>query len=218
MPQKLGYKFRVDFNYTLTPQIRVTDNTSIRIDAICRLPFIFNQGLYINYKDTMDSVNLSQFKIDSLLTNAEIKDADVKVVLHAKNTIPLDIKAAMRCLDEYGNVITDPADPSKPLLLFKQDTITLKAPKYVQEHGSWAQKEPGETIIYASLTKAEMDLLPSIRKIEYDATIDDESLAEAYKNDMSNIRITKDQGLTLKIGLAAKVDAVFDLEDNKNNQ
>ena len=217
MPQKLGYKFRVDFNYTLTPQIRVTDNTSIRIDAICRLPFIFNQGLYINYKDTMDSVNLSQFKIDSLLTNAEIKDADVKVVLHAKNTIPLDIKAAMRCLDEYGNVIADPADPSKPLLLFKQDTITLKAPKYVQEHGSWAQKEPGETIIYASLTKAEMDLLPSIRKIEYDATIDDESLAEAYKNDMSNIRITKDQGLTLKIGLAAKVDAVFDL-DNKDNQ
>jgi hypothetical protein len=217
MPQKLGYKFRVDFNYTLTPQIRVTDNTSIRIDAICRLPFIFNQGLYINYKDTMDSVNLSQFKIDSLLTNAEIKDADVKVVLHAKNTIPLDIKAAMRCLDEYGNVIADPADPSKPLLLFKQDTITLKAPKYVQENGSWAQKEPGETIIYASLTKAEMDLLPSIRKIEYDATIDDESLAEAYKNDMSNIRITKDQGLTLKIGLAAKVDAVFD-PDNKNNQ
>ena len=62
-----------------------------------------------------------------------------------------------------------------------------------------------------------MDLLPSISKIEYDATIDDESLAEAYKNDMSNIRITKDQGLTLKIGLAAKVDAVFDL-DNKDNQ
>lgn len=222
MPQKLGYKFSVDFNYSLTPQIRVTNNTSIRIDAICMLPFIFNEGLYINYSDTVHDINLSQFSIDSLLNNVEIIDtlkaSDIKVVLHAKNSIPVDVKASMRCLDEYGNIIKDPADPSKPLLLFKQDTITLVAPTYaVDVNGNWIQTAPGETVIVANLTKEEMDLLPSVKDLVYDATIDDKSLQDAYKKGLTNVRITKDQGITLKIGLSAKADAVLNFENNNNN-
>ena len=218
MPQRLGYKFRVDFNYTLTPQVRVTDNTSIRIDAICRLPFIFGEGLYLNYKDTVDSINLSQYSIDSLLSNTEVIDTlkatDIQLVLHAKNTIPVDVNAAMRCLDEYGNIIKSPLDPSQPFMLFKQDTIRLQAPKYEYVNGSWSQTAPGETIITASMSKAELDLLPSIRSIVYEATIDDEALQEAYDKGLSDVRITKDQGLTIKIGVSAKVDAVLNLENN----
>ena len=221
MPQKLGYKFRVDFNYTMTPQIRVTSNTSVGIDAICMLPFIFNEGLYINYKDTLDSINLSQFKIDSLLGETQIIDTlkatDVEIVLHAQNSIPVDLKAAMRCLDENRNVITDPADPSKPLLLFKQDTIRLQAPTYDLVNGSWAQTAPGETIITARLTKAELDLLPQIRSIEYDATVDNAALEAAYKKGLSNVPITSDQGITIKIGLTAQVDAVLNFLNNGNN-
>ena len=53
--------------------------------------------------------------------------------------------------------------------------------------------------------------------IVYDATIDDKSLQDAYKKGLTNVRITKDQGITLKIGLSAKADAVLNFENNNNN-
>ena len=221
MPQKLGYKFNLDFNYDMTPQIRITPNTSIRIEAICTLPFIFNEGLYLVYNDTIKDINLSQYSIDSLLRDVEIIDTlkatDVNVVLHAKNDIPLDIKAYMRCLDAAGNIIKDPTDNTKPLLLFKQDTIMLKAPNYVKTSGIWQAEKPGETTIMASLSKAELDLFPQIKQIAYFATVDDQSLQSAYEKGLDNIRITDDQGLTVKIGLSAKVDAVLDFTKDDTN-
>lgn len=222
MPQKLGYKFGLDFNYAMTPQIRITPNTSIRIEAICTLPFIFNEGLHVEYNDTIENINLSQYSIDSLINSVEIIDTikatDINVVLHAKNSIPLDIKAYMRCLDDHGNIIMDPADNTKPLLLFKRDTVQLQAPNYVREGGNWVAKEPGETTILVGLTKPEMELLPKINKIAYWAFIDDDSMEEAFKKGMSNIRLTDDQGLTIKIGISANVDAVLNFTKEDNNQ
>lgn len=221
MPQLLGYKFGIDFDYSKTPQIRITPNTSIRIDAICTLPMIFNEGLHIEYNDTIKDINLSQFSIDSLLGNTTIIDTlkatDVNVVLHAKNEIPLDIKAYMRCLDAAGNIVMDPKDNTKPFMLFKNDTVVLKAPNYVKESGNWVPKTPGETTILASLSKAELDLFPSIKHIAYFAFIDDDSMADAYSKGMTSVRLTDDQGLTLKIGLSANVDAVLDFSSNNNN-
>ena len=76
----------------------------------------------------------------------------------------------------------------------------------------------GETIITARLTKAKLDLMPSIKHIVYYARIDDESLQEAYARGMENIRITNDQGLKLKIGLTAHVDALLKFENNNSNK
>lgn len=220
MPQKLGYKFNVDFDYTQTPQIRITPNTSIGINAVCTLPLIFHNGLFINYTDTIRDINLSQYSIDSLLGEVTIIDTlkatEVTVLLTAKNTIPLDVRAAMRCLDEYGNIIMDPADPTQPLLLFKQDTITLQAPTYEYQNGAWVPTQPGVTTISASLTKAELDLFPKIKNILYTAIVDDQSLQSAYSKGMDNVKLTADEGLTFKIGLSAQVDAVLNL-NNQNN-
>lgn len=222
MPQKLGYKFEMDFNYAMTPQIRITPNTSIRIEAACQLPLIFNQGVFVDYKDTIRDVNLSQYSIDSLLAEVQVvekpvKQTDVALYLRAQNTIPLDIKASMRCLDEFGNVIMDPDTATKPLLLFPADTITLKAPDFKNEGGNWSMREPGETIITANLNKRQLDLLPKIKSIVYSAVIDDKSLQDAYNKGMSNVKITADEGLTLHIGLTAHVEAILNF-DNKNNK
>ena len=220
MPQKLGYKFGIDFNYSMTPQIRITPNTAIRIDAVCTLPFIFNQGLSMDYIDTISDVNLSQYSIDSLLKEVDfvdtMKTTDVALYLKAQNTIPVDLYASMRCLDAAGMEIKDPEDPTKPLLLFPSDTVMLKAPNYVKEGGNWVAQKPGETLITAKLTKKQLDLLPLIKHIRYTAIINDKSMAEAYSKGMNNIRITDDQGMTLKIGITAHVDAILDLNGKKN--
>lgn len=221
MPQKLGYKFEMDFNYAMTPQIRITPNTSIRIEAACRLPLIFNQGVFVDYKDTITDVNLSQYTIDSLLKDVDIVDTmkttDVALYLKAQNTIPLDIKASMRCLDEMGNIIMDPDTLTKPLLLFPSDTIMLKAPEFKTEGGNWSMKAPGETVIIARLSKRKLDMLPKIKSIVYSAVIDDESLQTAYTDGMNNVKITADEGLTLKIGITAQVDAILNF-DNKDKK
>ena len=220
MPQLLAYKFNVNFNYQETPQIRITPNTAIRIHATCTLPLIFNEGLHMEYKDTVD-LDISQYSIDSLIANVEVidtlKTTNVQILLHAKNEIPLDIKATMLCLDENGKIVMDPKDPTKPFTIFQQDTIMLKAPQYEKISGTWQATKPGETTIAAHLTKAEANLFPKIKKLVYSAAIDDDSLEEAYQKGLSNIRITDDQGLTIKIGLSGEVDAIlnFGKDDNK---
>ena len=219
MPQLLGYKFKLDFDYTQTPQIRITPNTSIRIDAICTLPMILNQGVSIDYNDTVKDLDISKFSIDSLIAQADVVDTlkatDISLILRAANEIPLDIKAYMRCLDASGKIIMDPADPSKPLMLFDSDTIKLIAPKYEKEGGTWRVSNPGETTIIAHLTEQQLRMFPQIKHLVYYAFIDDEALNEAYSKGMENIRLAEDQGLTFKIGLTAQVDAVLNLSGNK---
>ena len=219
LPQKLGYKFGIDFNYQMTPQIRITPNTSVRIEAACQLPFIFKNGVFVDYKDTIRDLNLSQYSIDSLLAEVKevdtLKATDVALYIRALNTIPLDVKASMRCLDEFGNVIMDPDTATKPLLLFPADTITLKAPEFKTEGGNWSMKEPGETIITANLNKRQLDLMPKIKSIVYTAIVDDKSLQDAYSKGMNNVKITADEGLTIKLGLTAHVDAILNLSGNK---
>ena len=222
MPRELGYKFDVDFNYTMTPQVRITPNTGIRIEADCTLPFIFHKGVFVHYGDTIKNVDLSQYTIDSLLSTVEVidtlKTTDIKVILHAKNSIPLDVKAYFRCLDENGNVIMDPVHPNQPLALFDNgsgnDTIMLKAPNYDKISGTWTQTKPGETTIIAGVSKAKLDLMPRIKMITYNVVIDDTSLDAAYKKGMSDVRLTSDQGLTVKIGITGKVDAVLNFTNN----
>ncbi len=219
MPQRLGYKFNLDFNYQMTPQIRITPNTSIRIEAICQLPMIFNEGLKVVYEDTIKDIDISKYSIDSLLNNVKIIDTlkatDVNAVLHAKNQIPVDLKVYFRCLDEAGQIIMDPEDNTKPLLLFPEDTVKLQAPTYVKESGNWVPKTPGETTIFANLSQAELNLFPKIKQIAYYAQIDDESLQEAYSKGLENIRLTDDQGLTVKLGLSASVDAILDFSKDE---
>ena len=217
MPQKLGYKFNINFNFQQTPQIRIVPNTGVRIEAACTLPLIFNEGLFINYTDTIEDINLTQLSIDSLLVDVPsidtLKTSNLKLVLKAENTLPLSVKAAMRCLDENGQIIMDPENPNKPLCLFPEDTIRIAPPEYTYSLGNWNMANPGETTIIASLTKQSLSVVPQIKRIVLSAIVDDEALQYAYQQGIFNVRITQDAGLKLKIGLAAQVGAVLNLNE-----
>lgn len=220
IPRKLGYRFNVKFNQQTTPQIRITPNTAVKVNAIATLPLVFNEGLHLDYSDTIKDVQLSQYSIDSLLAEVNFVDTmkatDVVLYLTAYNSIPFDVKASMRCFDEAGNEMKDPEDPSKPLLLFPQDTIRLVAPQYAFSGGTWVPTSEGRTTITAKLSKKKLDMLPSIKYITYFAALDDDSLADEYKtNDQFKVKITDDEGLTLKIGLTAHGEAIFDLNNLK---
>lgn len=220
IPQLLGYRFSVNFDYYSTPQIRLTQDDSIRIKTICNLPMTFNQGVFFNFTDTIRDVKLSQFSIDSLLSGVNIVDTlkttDVKAVLVASNTIPMTIKLTMQCLDENNKVIMDPEDSSKPLSLFEPQTVTLPAPEFAQTAGIWHMSTPSETVLMANMTKKKLEVMPKVKKIVYSATVDDSSLAETYSKGLTNVSLRGDATLTFKIGLTTQVDAILNF--NKNNK
>ena len=219
IPQNLGYRFSVKFNEQKTPQIRVTNNTAVKLKTQATLPLMFGDSLYIEYSDTILDVNLSQYSIDSLLRDVKVvKSVDVNelnLILKAENEIPVRLKAYMRCLDAKGTVIPDPTDESKPLLLFEQDTIMIDAPTYA-DNGGWHKTANGTTTITAHLTQEKLDMLPSVKGIIYTVVIDNESLQEAYNNGLSNVKIKNTDRLKLTIGLSADVKAALDF--NNNNQ
>ena len=221
MPQKLGYRFSVNFNRTNTgtPQIRITPNTTIRVNTKCILPFIFSEGVFVNYPDTAYDINLSKLSLDSIQNEMGVVDTlnatNLKLVMIAQNSIPMHVKVSMRCFDKNDQPIMDPKDPSKPFILFEKDTIELEPPTYTKLSNSQiVPTSDGKTIISTNLDKDELNTLPKINKIVYSAILDDESLQYAYNMGLVNVRLSEDQGVTMKIGVAGNIDAVLNFEKN----
>jgi hypothetical protein len=219
MPEKIGYKFKVYFDTdpARTPQVRLNPNDSIKIDAICTLPFLLNQGTYISYPDTFHNIDLSKVSLDSLQHESELLDtihaSSLKLVLKAKNMIPLHVKAAMRCYDENDKMLMSPDDPSKPFIVFTQDTIVFE-PRKIKNGEITKNDDPGETTIIANLEKKDIDMLPKVKAITFECIVDDKSLDYAYKQGLSKIKLAEDQDIVIKLGLTANVNAVLNFDKN----
>ena len=215
-PDRLGYKFSVDFFRQETPQIRVTDNTDIRINAECELPMIFNEGVSVAISDTIHNINLSALTLDSLLQDAPeiidtINEAALTLALQIENSIPLQFKASFVCLDENGDVVIDP-QTNNPLLLTDSDTILIPAPdhQFTQSTSSWAVT-PSQMTATIKVDDDKLNTLAAVKQIIFRASLDDESLGHANDPGHFNVKLTKYEGLSVKIGIGASLDAVLDL-------
>lgn len=214
-PDKLGYKFSIDFNRQETPQIRITENTSINIAAACDMPFIFNEGVEIAFSDTIANIDLSMVKLDSLFASAKlldtIEEATLKLALQIENSIPLQFKGSFVCLDEYDNVIIDSAT-NAPWLITNQDTIVIPAPEHVFNPitATW-NVTPAQMMEAIEFTKDELSYLEKTKKIIFYAAFDDESLSHAYKTGQFNVKLTEHQTLCVKIGIGADIEAILNL-------
>lgn len=219
MPRNISYKYSVDFDWNKTPQARITKNDSITAYADCKLPLIFDEGLFVNYTDTIRDISIGQFSIDSLVKDVEVIDemkaTDLKLVLKAQNNIQFCVRIAFRCLDKNNQIIMDPENPSEPFLLFPEDTVRIDAPSFAKVGGQWTPTKPGETVTIASMNKAQLEVFPKIKSIKYTIIVDDNSVQEAYKNGLDNIRIKGTDVLKLGIGLTAHVDAMLNFDNGK---
>ena len=219
VPKMLGYRFNVKFNAQQTPQIRVVPDMSVTVRANTTLPLSFDEGMHLDYTDTIREVNLSQYTLQSLVANAPIVDtiesAEVTAFITASNTIPMDIRAVFRCLNEKGDTIMDPTDPTKPLSLFEEDSLTFVAPHFEFINGYWQRVSDGKTVVTAKLTKEKLDILPQVKNIVYTAVMENKTLQDEYdavQGDKHFVaQITEDTGLTLKIGLTAQAEVMLNL-------
>ena len=215
-PDMIGYKFHVDFNRQATPQVRLTPNTSIKVDAVCNLPMILNEGVSLGYTDKITGIDLSMLDLDSLLKDVEmidtLEEASAKLVIKFENSIPLQFKGMLTCLDENDNVIIDPKT-EKPLLLTENDTILIAAPEFKKDEQThnW-EATPLESVEVINVDREDLETLRQIKTIEFHAWMDDKSLDEAYKNGLNNIQLKDKNYLKVKIAVGANVEGVLNLE------
>lgn len=227
-PEKFGYKYSIDFNRQETPQIRIGNDAGIQLEAACSVPFIFNKGVSLSYSDTITDIDLSQLTLDSLLAEVEIIDtieeATLKLALGIKNSIPLQFKGVLTCLDSVGNIVMDPKDPTKPFRFVEQDTLLIASPIYEEDMNRNWIGTPTEVTYLLTITEDILSTLTQIKSIVFNVSLDDESLQGAYDKGMLNIKLTDQQGLQIGLGIGADLKALLNLnslfaqEDDTQNQ
>jgi hypothetical protein len=112
-------------------------------------------------------------------------------------------------LDENNNVIIDPKT-EKPLLITENDTILIPSPEYTYNDLAltWTPK-PVEHVETVYVDREDLETLRKIKSIAFYALMDDKSLSEVYKAGNFNAKLTDGEGLRIKVGVGANVEAIL---------
>lgn len=215
-PDVMSWKWNIDFDKTLTEQTRLTPTTKLNMNIDMDVPFIFNEGLYVAYSDTLENINLNIAGLmDSISLIDSVKQSDLYVQLKIENKLPLDVRMVLCCLDSNGHVIIDDRT-GEPLRLTQNDTLFIKAPEYsIGAEGEMIISQPGTMDDAISISKDKLEKFDDLKALSYMVIVDDKSLHSAFESDENfKIRITDDSRLKLQIGIGAKLGAVFNFTNN----
>ena len=215
-PDVMAWHWYIDFDKTLTEQTRLTPTTKLDMNIDIDVPFIFNEGLYAAYSDTIENINLNIAGLmDSISLIDSVKQSDLYVQLKIENRLPLDVRMVLCCLDSNGHVIIDDRT-GEPLRLTQNDTLFIKAPEYaVGAEGEMIISQPGSLEDAINITKEKLERFDELKALSYTVIVDDKSLHSAFESDENfKIRITDDSRLKLQIGIGAKLGAVFNFTNN----
>ena len=221
-PEKLGYSFAVDFDDVETPQIRITNNTGIKVDAICNLPFVFHEGVMFDYSDTIGELDLNLLDLDSLLAEVPLLDtleqASAVLALTFTNDIPFQIKGVFTCLDADGNMVIDPKT-EKPFLLTENDTVLIPSPEYTFNELvlNWIPK-PVNRMETIRVDREKLETLKKVKSIIFYASIDDKALSDVFAQGNFTTKLTDKEGLRIKIAVGANIEAVLNLDLGNEQQ
>lgn len=221
-PDKIGYEFRVDFaNKEDFPFARITDNTNINMHINVHTPLAFNEGLQLDYGDTIRDLNLGIFNKDSLKKHVEwidsIREGKVYLALMIENTLPMDVDGTLLLLDKMGQRVTykDSTGQDVFLQFWGADTLHISAPKY---DASGEIIEPGKCATTHFYVNADqLEALSRVNQIYFHAAADDRAIKALQKQNPDKaiypLRIKKDAALRIRLGVAAKAGAIFDFNN-----
>ena len=182
---------------------------------------VFNEGITLDYSDTISGLDLSTLDLDSLLADVAILDtlqeASATLALTISNDIPFRIRGVLTCLDENNNVIIDPKT-SEPFLITGKDTILIPSPQYTQDQAhNWTPK-PVKHIETIHVDREDLETLRKIKGIAFYAVLDDKPLSEVYEQGNFNAKLTDTEGIRIKVAIGANIEAVLNLFESNNEQ
>ena len=212
-PDILNYDFNIEVDTDNRHlQHRITPNSNIDLTAKMHIPLSFNKGMELNYRDTLDDVEIS-LNLDSIINEVEVVDSlkatDIKLRILAESTIPLDVKVGYSFLDEFDQEISFKN-------LVENDTIIINAPTELIQ-GVVNPDKPGKTELIVNVSKEEFDKLDKVKKIVYDAFLMTNN--ESFDNNPGTryVSLLPSSGLKVNIAASASLEAILDLnfDDDK---
>lgn len=215
-PACTGWKWNIDFDFdfdkNVIRQTRITPNTGVRLDVDVNLPFAFNEGLYLAYKDTIRDINIRALTLDSIAGGMvdSIKQSDLYLNMRVENTLPMDVRLVVECLDKDGNLLID-SRTGKPVKLSEEDTIWVVAPSFAKnEQSEWIMTEPGKTEARLSIDKNTLENVDDLRHMAIEVILDDRSLHPTFTQYPEDfiVRVKNDSRLKLQLGMGAKIGVV----------
>jgi len=199
-PYAVSYDFNVATdNTTDIKQFRITDNTNINLSTIMDIPFSFNDSVIITHSDTIKDIDLTTMQLDSLLENVqavqEIEDLELKLVFYVQNKIPFNIEANFTLYDANDEVIllSNMLDTSCLAIKLEQPTDIVNG----------VAMTPSDNVLYININKDDFDKLASVDHIVFNARLGENQCA---------VNITPEASLQVRVGVAAKVEAIVDLQ------
>lgn len=219
-PDFIRYSFflKVDENHRdyIWRQHRLTHNDTIFGTAHVDIPFKVNKESEAEYVTTLTDVNISSISIDSIVASSNaidsIKASEIKLILQVENSIPFEVEGYFTFLDKDSNELR--------LQLIEDSTknhVRFPAPEMAIKQGEMYGYvvKPSVTRQVISIGKNEFERLAEVKSVRMDV---------AAVGNPQPCKITKYTDLRVRIGLAAKVDAILNFEsanedektDNKN--
>ena len=207
-PHTVSYAFTVQTDNTSNEkQFRITDNTDINMDVMIEVPFTFNEGVQIAYHDTIDSVQITGFGLDSLLHETQIiKDipnAELQLLAIIENTIPFTIEGTFTMYDANHQIVQ---------LSSMHDTVNNIADTAIRVHIPCPENIVDKVVMEPSITNAtliticeeDFERLEQVEYITFTATLGDNK---------HTVHLTPEAELRMKLAIAADVEAIIDLEE-----
>ena len=207
-PDSVAYSYYIDIDLNklksdYNNQGRLVENTSMTAEAAVDLPFIFDKESKINYTIDIDSLDFSDITIDSIIHSADIIEkinhTELKLILLVRNYIPFALNANILFFDQDGK-------PIDLKLINNSGIFALSAPNKVDNNGFIS--EPTDNNVILSIDQTQFDILAQVKRISLDLSLGDNTV-KAY--------LHKNTKLEIKLGLTARVDAVFDFNSFSNN-
>lgn len=207
-PDSVAYSYYIDIDLNklksdYNNQGRLVENTSMTAEAAVDLPFIFDKESKINYTIDIDSLDFSDITIDSIVHSADIIEkinhTELKLILLVRNYIPFALNANILFFDQDGK-------PIDLKLINNSGIFALSAPNKVDNNGFIS--EPTDNTVILSIDQTQFDILAQVKRISLDLSLGDNTV-KAY--------LHKNTKLEIKLGLTARVDAVFDFNSFSNN-
>lgn len=203
--QKLGYDYKIEVdknrvvNGAVMKQYRMTQNTQFGLDFNFKMPFVFNPGLNVSYADTIQDIDLSRADLDSLAAMTKgvitkIDSAELSLYIVIENNIPVDMQLDATFLDEDNS----------PLALDQLKDIEIEGATM-----SGSQVTAAKTVKTVAIHTEDFDKIAKTKAIKFRARIGDDQKPSTF---------LADQKLKIKLGVTGDVQAVLNLELNKNNQ
>lgn len=207
-PHAISYNFTVHTDTTSDlKQYRITNNTDINMNVMIEVPFTFNDSVHIAYYDTIDSINLAGWQLDSLLRDVqiikEIETAELQLIATIENNIPFAIEGEFTLYNENNEVV---------LLNAMRDTTNIQNTSSIHLKINCPDAIDNGVVVTPSTTnlslltirKEDFDLLTTVKYITFTAQLGD---------NQHTVNLNPQASVNIHLSIAADVEAIIDLEE-----